>query len=160
MPAASVRVCSPIALDGGRLAGRTPDFVCAYELAPAPAPLSPERWARAAWEESPFALRLLMVFGWRFVLGLRLGKLNSPDHILGWSIEESSDQETVCHLSSWYLDAYNSFRSTPTGLVWTTTVLYRRPVARVVWPPVSLLHRPLVRLALRGAARRAAPRIA
>jgi len=37
--------------------------------------------------------------------------------------------------------------------VWSTFVSYERPIAKAIWPPVSLLHRPLVRIALRRAAR-------
>ena len=95
-------------------------------------------------------MRWFIVAGWRFVLGLRLGPRNSPDHILGWRIVERRPDETVCQLRSWFLDAYNTFRLDGGQLVWSTLVVYERPLARLVWPPASLLHRPLVRIALRG----------
>ncbi len=47
---------------------------------------------------------------------------------------------------------YNTFRLVEGRLVWSTFVTYERPVARVIWPPISLLHRLLVRFALRRAA--------
>ena len=152
---AIVRACPPVPLSSDRLGGRTPDFACAVEMAPAPG-LDPYslRWARAAWEGSPAALRWFLVAGWRFVLGLRLGPLDSPGHVLGWSIEQADPDETICHQASWFLEAYNAFRVSAGGVTWTTTVLYRHPMARVIWPPVSLLHRPLVRLCLAGAAKR------
>ena len=93
-----------------------------------------------------------MVAGWRFVLGLRLGPRRSPDHILGWHVIDCRPDETVCHLRSGFLDAHNTFRLVDGQLVWSTFVTYERPIARVIWPPVSLLHRPLVRFALRRAA--------
>jgi hypothetical protein len=68
------------------------------------------------------------------------------------AIVERSPDETVCHLRSWFLGAYNTFRFADGRLVWSTFVSYERPIARVIWPPVSLLHRPLVRIALRRAA--------
>jgi hypothetical protein len=129
------------------------DFACAYEIEVAPDDgRSSEQWARAAWEGSPAMLRWFMLAGWRVVLGLRLGPRPSPDHILGWRIVHQDADETVCHLRSGFLDAYNTFRRIDDRLVWSTFVTYERPVARVVWPPTSLVHRALVRVALRRAA--------
>jgi hypothetical protein len=134
---------------------RAADFVCAYEVDIAPGDgRSAEQWAREAWEGAPFPLRWFMLAGWRVVLGLRLGPRSSPDHILGWRITRRSPDETVCQLQSAFLSASNIFRRVDGRLVWSTHVTYDRPFARVIWPPVSLLHRPLVRLALRRAARR------
>jgi hypothetical protein len=96
-------------------------------------------------------MRWFMLAGWRFVLGLRIGPRHSPGHILGWPIVDRRPDETVCRLQSRFLDAYNTFRLDEGKLVWSTLVVYERPIARVVWPPVSLLHRPMVRIALRRA---------
>ncbi|MEY2422765.1 MAG: hypothetical protein QOI95_2832 [Acidimicrobiaceae bacterium] len=93
-----------------------------------------------------------MLAGWRVVLGLRLGPRGSTDHILGWHIVGRSPDETACQLRSGFLGAYNTFRLADGRLVWSTFVTYDRPIARVIWPPVSLLHRSLVRIALRRAA--------
>ena len=98
-------------------------------------------------------MRWFMVAGWRFVLRLRLGPRNSANHILGWQIIDRRPDETVCQLRSGFLDAYNTFRLVDGRLVWSTVVIYEGPIARVIWPPVSVLHRPLVRFALRRAAR-------
>lgn len=136
--------------------GRAADFVCAYEVDIAPGDeRSAEQWARDAWEGAPAPLRWFMLAGWRFVLGLRLGPRSSSDHILGWSISRRSPDETVCQLRSLFLSASNIFRRVDGRLVWSTHVTYDRPIARVIWPPVSLLHRLLVRIALRRAARQA-----
>jgi len=133
---------------------RAADFVCAYEVDIAPGDeRSAEQWARDAWEGASAPLRWFMLAGWRLVLGLRLGPRSSPDHILGWSITGRSPNETVCQLRSGFLRAANVFRRADGRLVWSTRVTYDRPLARVIWPPVSLLHRPLVRVALRRAAR-------
>ena len=93
-----------------------------------------------------------MLIGWRLVLGLRLGPLSSPDHILGWRIVERRPDSTVCQLRSWFLNAYNTFVTDDGHLVWSTFVFYERPPAGLIWPLASLLHRPLVRIALRRAA--------
>jgi hypothetical protein len=94
-----------------------------------------------------------MLAGWRVVLGLRLGRpITSDDHILGWRIVDRRGDLTVCQMRSSFLNAYNTFERVEQRLVWSTFVIYDRPVAKVVWPPVSLLHRPLVRIALRRAA--------
>ena len=44
---------------------------------------SPEQWARAVFEGAPTAIRWFVVFGWRYVLGLRLGPRSSPDYVAG-----------------------------------------------------------------------------
>jgi Protein of unknown function (DUF2867) len=111
-----------------------------------------EQWARAIWEGAPAPLRWLMIAGWRFVLRLRLGPLDSPDHILGWRIVDRSADETVCKLGSGFLEACNVFQRVDGTFVWSTFVSYERRRARVIWPPVSLIHRLLARIALRRAA--------
>jgi hypothetical protein len=129
------------------------DFACAYEVAIRPDDTrSSEQWARAVWEGAPAPLQWFMLFGWRVVLGLRLGPRPSPDHILGWRIVDRGSDETVCQLRSGFLNAHNVFRKVDGAFVWSTLVTYERPVARVIWPPVSLVHRLLVRLTLKRAA--------
>ena len=130
-------------------------FSCAYEIAMSPGDSrSSEQWARAVWEGAPPPLRWFMLAGWRFVLGLRLGPRPSPDHILGWQIASRGHDDTVCQLRSGFLTAYNVFRTTDGRFVWSTFVTYDRPVARLIWLPVSLLHRLIVRVAIRLAASR------
>jgi hypothetical protein len=93
-----------------------------------------------------------MVAGWRFVLGLRLGPRPSQDHILGWQIVERDPDRTVCQLHSILLTARNTFRKADGRFTWSTFVTYERPIARIIWPPVSVVHRILVRVSLRKAA--------
>lgn len=148
--AGSVYPASPA---GSAVVPQDYDFACAYGTAIAAGDdRSSGQWARAAWEGAPAPLRWFMLAGWRLVLGFRLGPPHSPDHILGWRIVRGGPDETVCHLRSGFLSAHNTFRKTDGSLVWSTFVSYERPVARVIWPPVSLIHRVLVRLALRHAA--------
>lgn len=131
------------------------DFACAYDVAIAPGDhRSSEQWARDLWEGAPAPLRWFMVVGWRVVLGLRLGPRPSPEHILGWRIVERRPEETVCRLESRLLTARNTFRAADGRLTWSTYVSYRRTPARLIWPPLSLVHRALVRDRLRRAADR------
>jgi hypothetical protein len=94
-----------------------------------------------------------MLAGWRLVLRSWLGPRHSPDHVLGWLIVDRGPDETVCQLRSGFLNAHNTFRTAGGTLTWSTFVTYERPVARLIWPPASLLHRVLARIALRQAAR-------
>ena len=130
------------------------DFACAYEVTVLPGDhRSSEQWARAAWEGASAPLRWFMLAGWRFVLGLRLGPRGSEDHVLGWQIIGRRPDETVCQLSSTFLSATNTFRLVDGTFIWSTFVTYKRPRARVIWPPVSVLHRLLVRMSLRRASK-------
>ena len=146
-----VRATSPTT--GSSTATSNADFACAYQVAvTAQDNRSSEQWARSAWEDSPAPVRWFTLAGWRIVLGLRLGPKHSAEHILRWHIVERLRDETLCQLSSSFLGAYNTFRLDDSRLVWATFITYKRPIAGVLWPPVSLLHRPLVRFALRLAA--------
>ncbi len=149
----TARVRSAMPNTGFSAAERNPDFACAYEIAvAADDPRSSEQWARAAWEGAPAPVRWFMRAGWRFVLGFRLGPQRSADHILGWHILDRRPEETVCQLRSGLMGAYNTFRLADGHLVWSTFITYDRQVARAIWPPVSLLHRLLVRFSLQHAA--------
>jgi hypothetical protein len=147
-----VRVTPPTT--GSTTALQEHDFACAYEVVVAPGDnRSSEQWARAVWEGAPAPLRWFMLAGWRLVLGLRLGPRHSPDHILGWRIVDRGPDGTACQLRSGFLHAHNVFCKADGTFVWSTFVTYERPIGRVIWPPASLLHRLLVRIALRRAAR-------
>ena len=131
------------------------DWSCGYAVVVASGDgRSTEQWARAVWEEASAPMRLFLIAGWRLVLGLRLGSRDSADHVLGWKIVHRLPNETAVEAKSRTLTAHNTFRRDDQRLVWSTFVRYDRPAARIIWPPVSLLHRPLVRYSLRRAARR------
>jgi hypothetical protein len=130
------------------------DFACGYAIdVAADDHRSSEQWARAAWEGASAPMRWFIVFGWRFVLRLRLGPRHSPDYILGWRIVDRDRAETACQLESPFMNAFNTFRLDQGRLVWSTFVFYERPVARMIWPPLSIVHRLLVRMSLRRAQR-------
>jgi uncharacterized protein DUF2867 len=129
------------------------DFTCAYAVdIPIDDERSSEQWARAAWEHAPVPLQWLMVTGWRFVLGLQLGPPDSSDHILGWRIVDRGPHRIVCQARSRFLNAYNVFQRIDETFLWSTEVTYDRLIGRVIWLPVSPVHRLLARTALRRAA--------
>jgi Protein of unknown function (DUF2867) len=115
---------------------------------------SAEQWARSALEGAPAALRLFITAGWQWVLRLELGPSHSSDHVLGWKITQRLPGETVLELRSAFLTAHLVFHRDATRLVWMTFVDYEQPMAAIIWPPVSLLHRRIVPYALRRAAAR------
>lgn len=149
MNAASRRVHPAAPQSGATVAVQDADFACAYKIETAAGDIrSSQQLARTAWEGAPAALRWFMLAGWRLVLGLRLGPRSSPNHILGWRIIEDRADATECHSQSWLLTACNIFRVVDGQVVWSTLVVYERPIAKLIWPPVALLHRALVRRAL------------
>lgn len=154
MTAPSRAVRATIPSTSAATAAEHANFAYAYEVGvPAGDTRTAEQWARTAWECAPTPLRWFITAGWRLVLGLRLGPRRSRDHILGWRIVDCHPEEIACQLDSWFLNGYNTFRLTDGHLIWSTFVTYERPIAKVIWPPVSILHRALVRSALRRAAR-------
>lgn len=147
-----VRSAAPAGLCN--LPQRPPSFVCAYATdVVAGDTRSSEEWARQLWDGAPTLLRWFMTEGWRRVLRLRLERRRSPDHILGWSVTERLPERTVCRAQSPLLTAFNIFVRRDGEFVWSTYVFYDRPLARLIWRPVSLLHRPIVRFSLARAQR-------
>ena len=129
------------------------DWACAFAVvARSDDARSTEDWARSVWERAPAPMRWVYVAGWRLVLRLRLGPRNSPDHVLGWRIVHRLPDETVVDAASSFLSAHNGFRRERDSIIWSTFVRYKRPIAKIIWPPVSVFHRVLVRRALRRAA--------
>ena len=135
---------SPAPIDAG--------WSCGYAAVVPADTRSAEEWARAVWEGAPAALRLLMVAGWRLVLRLKLGPRSDDGHVLGWTITNRSPDQVVVEAVSPLLTAQNTFLRDGDRIVWSTFVRYERGVARLVWLPVSLLHRLLVRFSLGHAA--------
>jgi hypothetical protein len=126
------------------------DYADRYVLATA-ANAAPERWARTMFGDVP---TLAERFIWRGVLGLRLHRGPSPEVVGGWRIGGRGADWIRLEAESWFLQA-NMLVQTGDGQVsWTTALRYVRPLADVVWPPASALHRRLVPRVLSAAARR------
>jgi hypothetical protein len=102
--------------------------------------LTPEQWARATFEGAPSLLRLLLTFGWRFVLGLRLGPEGSPLSIAGWRIESSAADALTLQADSPLLRAHNTVRVSDSAVVVITDVHFERRAGRVLWAAVAPIH--------------------
>jgi hypothetical protein len=114
---------------------------------------SPEGWARAEFEQAPAPVRWLLVIGFRYGLGLRLGSRASPERVLGWKIVDRQADSITIESRSWFLTSRLVFRTERSRVTQSTLVRYDRRIAAIIWPPVSILHRQIVpRLLHRAAA--------
>jgi hypothetical protein len=111
---------------------------------------SPEQWARAGLED---AAGLAGQFVWRVLLGLRLHRRSSRDHVGGWEIRDRGDGWIVLEASSWCLTAQIVVRVDDGQLSVATFIQYDKPIARMIWPPLSVGHRRAMPGLLRQAAR-------
>jgi hypothetical protein len=101
---------------------------------------SPEQWSRSVFESAPTAVRWFVVFGWRFVLGLRLGPRMSPDYVSGWRIRDVRPDVITLEVDSWLMTAYKEIRIASGSVRVSTFVRYRRGLGRAVWTLVTLVH--------------------
>ena len=110
---------------------------------------SPEQWARAAVE----AAGLGGQFVWRVLCGLRLERRPSPDSIGGWKIADRGDSWIRLEAASWFMTAQLVLMVDDGHLSVATFIRYDRPIAALVWPPLSAGHRSLMPGLLRGTVR-------
>ena len=132
-----------------------PDYTDWFTATAREAPPRPaEAWLRAMLDSSPGPLRRFIVVVQRSLLGLHLESRPSPDHLLGWRIAARGDDWVRIEAASWFMTGHVLFHLEGRRLSVGTFVRYDRPVARLVWPPVSLIHRQvgfaLMRHALRS----------
>jgi len=116
---------------------------------PAGTTATPERWARAMFGDVPNPGEVLI---WRVVLGLQLARGPSPETVAGWRIGGRGDDWIRLEAASWFLTANLVVRVAGGQVSLATFIHYARPVGRVVWPPLSAVHRWLVPGVLRDAA--------
>jgi hypothetical protein len=109
---------------------------------------SPEEWARAALEETPTGRSAPYL--WR-LLGLRLGPRHSPDYVQGWKIANSGDNWIRLEAASWFMTAHAVVQVDEGNVSVALFLRYDRPMAAIVWPPVSIMHRRAVPAMLRQA---------
>ncbi|MFF1924035.1 DUF2867 domain-containing protein [Streptomyces sp. NPDC058221] len=141
---------------GGGLVGA--GYASAFELtSPLAGTRTPEEWARAAFEDAPAPLRVVLVLGWRLALGLRLGPRPSPGHVLGWPVAETGPHGVVLEARSGLITARNVVTVSATGVVWSTFVRYERRIARPVWAVVAPVHHLVIPYVLARANRRPRP---
>ncbi len=122
------------------------------------APRTAEQWARAVFEGAPAALRWFIVFGWRFVLGLRLDPDSAADRVLGWTVEATASAPDTVTLAaaSRFLRAENIVAVDEEVVVWVTVVRYESRAARPLWAVAAAIHHRTIPFLLGHAARAAA----
>ncbi|MFD0023910.1 DUF2867 domain-containing protein [Streptomyces sp. NPDC058382] len=139
-------------------AGGGAAYASAFELPSAQARArTPEQWARAAFEGAPAPLRGMLVLGWRFALGLRLGPRPSPGHVLGWPVAETGPDAVALEARSGLITARNVVTVSATGVVWSTFVRYESRIARPVWAAIAPVHHLAIPYLLARANRRPHP---
>jgi hypothetical protein len=99
---------------------------------------SPEQWARAAVED---AAGLAGQFVWRVLVGLRLERRPAPDCVGGWKVADRGDSWIRLEAASWFLTAHLVVRVDDGHVSVATFIRYDRPIAALVWPPLSAGHR-------------------
>ncbi|MCF3101293.1 DUF2867 domain-containing protein [Streptomyces roseoverticillatus] len=134
-----------------------PGYASAFELtAPGTPSLTPEQWARTAFEGAPGALRRLLVTSWSGILGLGLGPRPSPRHVLGWLVSESGPGSVTLEARSRLMTARNVIGVDGTKVVWTTLVRFEQRMGRLVWSAAAPVHHAVIPCLLTRAAGTAA----
>src|SRR5215813_3694785 len=115
-----------------------PDYVDLFSVTTSGvASRSAEQWTRAAVEAAGLAGQ----FVWRVLCGLRLERRASPDHVGGWKIADRGDSWIRAEAASWFMTAHVVLKVDDGQLSVATFIRYDRPMAALVWPPLSAAHR-------------------
>ncbi len=109
---------------------------------------TPERWARAMFGDVPNLAEWVI---WQALLHMPLERTASADTIAGWPIRGRGDDWILLENASWFVRATLRVTAADGVVSLATSVRYDRPVARVVWPLLSVVHRRLVPGLLRAA---------
>ncbi len=99
---------------------------------------TPEDWARATVEDVPLAARTLV---WQVMLGLRLERGRSPDHVAGWKIGGRGHDWIRIAARSWMVTAEAVFHLDDQHVSFALFIRHLHPVAALVVPPVTRIHR-------------------
>lgn len=127
----------------------SPDYVDLFTVATSGATgKSAEEWARTALEDTPTGRSAPVL--WR-LLGLRLGPTPSPDYVQGWKIADRGDDWIRIETTSWFMTAHAVVQVDDGRVSIALFLRYDRPIAAVIWPPVSVMHRRAVPVILRQA---------
>ena len=130
-----------------------PDYTDGFTAnLPAPPTLSAAQLVHAAFESSPLWLRLATPLAQRYVLGFRIDRRSSPEHPLGWHVTGAGDNWLRVEASSSFLSGQVVGVVEDRTVTIGTFVRYDRQLGRLVWRPVSLIHRQVGITLLRSAA--------
>jgi hypothetical protein len=117
----------------------SPDYVDFFTAASSGATnRSAEGWARAALEDTPTGRSAPVL--WR-LLGLRLAPTPSPDCVQGWTIASRGEDWIRIEATSWFMTAHAVVHVHDEHVSLALFIRYDRPIAALIWPPVSVMHR-------------------
>jgi hypothetical protein len=108
---------------------------------------SAEEWARTVLEGTPTGRSAPRL--WR-LLGLGLGP-PSADSVQGWGIAARGEDWIRIEASSWCMTAHAVLHVDEGHVSLALFVRYDRPIAALIWPAVSVMHRRAVPAMLRQA---------
>ncbi|GAB3656265.1 hypothetical protein GCM10027589_15780 [Actinocorallia lasiicapitis] len=114
---------------------------------------TPEQWARALFGDVPNPTEKLI---WSGILRLRLHPGRSPHTVAGWRIAERDTTWIRLETTSPFLTCHLLIHTGEKHISLTTCLRYDKPLGRLLWSPLSAVHRRLAPALLRTAARRTA----
>jgi hypothetical protein len=127
----------------------SPDYVDLFTATASDArDKSAEEWARATLEDTPTGRSAPSL--WR-LLGLRLGPTPSPDFVQGWKIADRGEDWIRIETTSWFMTAHAVVQVDHGHVSVALFLRYDRPIAALIWPPVSVMHRRAVPVMLHQA---------
>jgi hypothetical protein len=107
---------------------------------------TPEQWVRCVEETAPTLMRL--VRGVHHGLGLRLGPLGSVEHVFGWEIVHTSQDEAVLSVDGGIVTPRIVALTTPGQIVVATLLRFEHVAARPIWALLAPVHRAVARYLL------------
>jgi hypothetical protein len=118
--------------------------------------LTPEAWARVAFEDAPTGMRATLRSGWSS-LGLVLDSGRSGRSVVGWAVRCSTPDHVLLGARSRIgMPGELLFMRYDDALLFSTFVQQDNARARAAWAAVEPVHGPTVRYVLEQACRRAA----
>lgn len=114
---------------------------------------APEQLVYAALEGVPPWLLFFVPLIQRVFLGLRLKLRPSPDRLLGWKIADRGENWMRIEAGSWFMTGHVVMHLDERQMSFASFIRYDRGPARLIWPPVSLIHRRVALALVRSATR-------
>jgi hypothetical protein len=137
------------------------DYEVAFAISCSNGPrLSAEQWIRAIFEGAPRGMRWFLIVGWTAIT-CRLKPRRSPTRVLGWHIEDVTQNELVLVARAWVGLVSRLVVAVDVDTVRLASfVRFTGPVAavaRMVWAGTTPLHERILPSLLTSAARRNQP---
>jgi len=119
-----------------------------------PDPRTAAEWLRAGLEDSPAAMRWLIIAVHRYVLRFRLGSRSSRGHVLGWQVTKLDPEDARLEASGPLITGHLvASRCDPHTVRLDTFLTFnKRRAAPAVWALVGPLHRRVAPYLLKRAA--------